>query len=42
LESKVVLHDQSPPGAAEAQWEIAEASTLVERGANDVGGYSTT
>jgi hypothetical protein len=30
LEVEVVLHHQPPPGAAEAQREAAEASTLVE------------
>jgi hypothetical protein len=38
----VVLHHQPPPGAAEAEQEAAEASALVEHGADDVGGYSTT
>jgi hypothetical protein len=38
----MVLHHQPPPGAAEAKREAAEASALVEHGADDAGGYSTT
>jgi hypothetical protein len=38
----MVLHHQPPPGATEAEREAAEASTLVEYGADDAGGYSTT
>jgi hypothetical protein len=38
----MVLHHQPPPGAAEAEREVAKASALVEHGADDVGGYSTT
>jgi hypothetical protein len=42
LEVEMVLHHQPPPGAAEAQWETAKASALVEHGADHTGGYSTT
>jgi hypothetical protein len=42
LEVEMVLHHQPPPGAAEAEWEAAKAPALVEYGANDAGGYSTT
>jgi hypothetical protein len=38
LEVKVVLHHQSPPGAAEAEREAAEAPALVELRADDAGG----
>jgi hypothetical protein len=38
----MVLHHQPPPRAAEAKREAAEASALVEHGADDAGGYSTT
>jgi hypothetical protein len=38
----MVLDHQPPPGAAEAKREEAEASTLVEYGANDAEGYSIT
>jgi hypothetical protein len=38
LEVKVVLHHQSPPGAAEAEWEAAEVPALVELRADDAGG----
>jgi hypothetical protein len=39
LDVKVVLHHQSPPGAAEAEREAAEAPALVELRADDAGGY---
>jgi hypothetical protein len=42
LEGEVVLHHQPPPGAAEAERAAAEASALVEHGADDAEGYSTT
>jgi hypothetical protein len=38
----VVLYHEPPPGAAEAQWEAAEASGMVEHGIDDAGEYSTT
>jgi hypothetical protein len=38
----MVLHHQTPPGAAEAERETAKASALVEHGADDAGEYSTT
>jgi hypothetical protein len=36
------LHQQPPSGATEAEREVAEAQTVVEHGANDARGYSTT
>jgi hypothetical protein len=42
LEVKMVLYHQPPPGVAEAKREAAKASALVEHGADDAGGYSTT
>jgi hypothetical protein len=42
LEVKVVLHHQSPPGAAETERDEAEAPALVELRANDAGGYPAT
>jgi hypothetical protein len=38
----MVLHHQSPPGAAEAERETAEAPALVELRADDAGGYPAT
>jgi hypothetical protein len=38
----MVLYHELPRGAAEAQREAAEASSAVEHGADDAGGYSTT
>jgi hypothetical protein len=38
----MVFYHQPPPRAAEAQREAAEASGVVEHGADDAGGYSTT
>jgi hypothetical protein len=38
----MVLHHQPPPEAAEAKREAAEVSALVEHGADDAIGYSTT
>jgi hypothetical protein len=35
LESQVVLCHEPPPGAAEAQWEAAQAQAMVELGADD-------
>jgi hypothetical protein len=42
LECKVVLRHQPPPGAAEDKREATQAPSVVELGANDVGGYPTT
>jgi hypothetical protein len=39
---KMVLHHQPPPGAAEGEREADEASALMEHGADDARGYSTT
>jgi hypothetical protein len=42
LEGEVFLHHQPPPGVAEAERAAAEESALVEHGADNAGGYSTT
>jgi hypothetical protein len=38
----MVLHHQPPPGGAEAEREAAQASALVEHGADHAGGYLAT
>jgi hypothetical protein len=42
LESQVVLHQQPPSGAAEAEQKAAKAQTVLEHIANNARGYSTT